>query len=154
MEPATNAADPADRRTPIGEAHQHVSAVAGFAYGAVGADIHVFGDGTPLYLLETYQPTQPPETRWLREMPSRMLDARSRVVPFTGRHTEREDLHAWLNADARLAVRWLHGLGGQGKTRLVRQRHFDLRAAWRRPTRDHRLLWTVLMISCRPLPTA
>jgi hypothetical protein len=31
---------------------QKVTAVDGFAYGVVGADIHVFGDGVPLYLLE------------------------------------------------------------------------------------------------------
>ncbi|MFI2761777.1 hypothetical protein ACH5A3_23370 [Streptomyces echinatus] len=29
---------------------QEVRAEAGYAYGAIGADIHVFGDGTPVYL--------------------------------------------------------------------------------------------------------
>ena len=98
---------------------QNVTATAGFAYGAQGADIHVHGDGTPLYLLEEYpRPAPEPDLAWLRSLPSRMLDARHEVVPFTGRETELADLRSWRDGGARLAVRLLHAPGGQGKTRL------------------------------------
>jgi hypothetical protein len=98
---------------------QTVVASAGFAYGVVGADLHVFGDGSPLYLLQEFRPTPPPDAGWLRELPSRMLDARSGLVPFTGREAEQATLREWLGSAGRLAVRWLSGPGGQGKTRLI-----------------------------------
>lgn len=50
-----------------------------------------------------------------------MLNARRAVVPFTGRAAELADLHDWRDAESRLAVRWLYGPGGQGKTRLANQ---------------------------------
>jgi hypothetical protein len=34
---------------------QNVTVTDGFAYGAIGADIHVFRDGGPLYLLANWQ---------------------------------------------------------------------------------------------------
>ncbi|HEY0696280.1 MAG TPA: hypothetical protein VGD43_00540, partial [Micromonospora sp.] len=98
---------------------QNVTAVAGFAYGVIGADLHVFGDGTPLYLLEEHRPRPVVDRAWLRELPSRLLDARTGVVAFTGRDRERADLYAWRESQPRLAVRWLHAPGGQGKTRLA-----------------------------------
>ena len=100
---------------------QNVTAENGFAYGVIGADIHVFGNGLPLYLLANWQPEQPGTAGWLREVPSRMLNARRAVVPFTGRTDELAQLRQWRDSDARLAVRWLHGPGGQGKTRLTAQ---------------------------------
>ena len=45
---------------------QDVRAGGGYAYGAVGADIHVFGDGTPVYLLFAHRPTTAHDTEWLR----------------------------------------------------------------------------------------
>ncbi|MEU8233420.1 tetratricopeptide repeat protein [Actinoplanes sp. NPDC048967] len=108
---------------------QTVVASAGFAYGVVGADLHVFGDGSPLYLLEEFRPTPPPDPGWLRELPSRMLDARSGLVPFTGREAERAGLREWLGSPGRLAVRWLSGPGGQGKTRLLEDVAEQARAA-------------------------
>ncbi|WP_433357928.1 tetratricopeptide repeat protein [Micromonospora saelicesensis] len=98
---------------------QQVSAGAGTAYGVIGADLHVFGDGTPLYLLEEHRRPDPPDWSWLREMPSRMLNAHARVVPFTGRESERDELRTWRETGPRLAVRWLHAPGGRGKTRLA-----------------------------------
>lgn len=96
-------------------------AVAGFAYGAVGADIHVFGDGTPVYLLYARNERGParPDSAWLRAQPSRMLDARRAVVEFTGREAEIADLLAWRDGPAGLSVHWLHGPGGSGKSRLA-----------------------------------
>ncbi|MET9494221.1 tetratricopeptide repeat protein [Streptomyces sp. NPDC006552] len=91
----------------------------GFGYGCIGADIHVFGDGRPVYLLFGHHRRTRPESPWLRAQPSRMLDARAEIVDFTGRAAELEELVAWRDTGPRLSVRWLHGQGGQGKTRLA-----------------------------------
>ncbi|MFI5914389.1 tetratricopeptide repeat protein [Dactylosporangium sp. NPDC051541] len=100
---------------------QHVTADGGFAYGAVGADIHVFGDGTPVYLLERWSRPPGGDPGWLLELPSRLLNARFEVVEFTGRHEELAALSRWRDGPARLAAHWLHGPGGAGKTRLAAQ---------------------------------
>ncbi|MEU5554130.1 tetratricopeptide repeat protein [Micromonospora sp. NPDC047793] len=100
-------------------ATQNITAVAGFAYGVIGADLHVFSDGTPLYLLEQHQSPAVPDRTWLRQLPSRMLNARAQVVAFTGRQQEFRNLNEWLTSEPRLAVRWLSAPGGQGKTRLA-----------------------------------
>ncbi|MGW4895902.1 hypothetical protein ACWEQL_27150 [Kitasatospora sp. NPDC004240] len=100
---------------------QHVTAAGGFAYGVIGADIHVFGDGTPLYVLERWRPSPRLDDDWLREQPSRMLNARFAVVGFTGREQELRELREWCTPGPRRAARWLHGPGGQGKTRLAHE---------------------------------
>ncbi|MFF4421042.1 hypothetical protein ACFY04_09685 [Streptomyces sp. NPDC001549] len=100
-------------------ARQHVSAKGGFAYAVIGGDIHVYVDGLPVYVLENWRPAPDPDPEWLRELPSRMLSARHEIVPFTGRAEELADLHAWRSSRRRLAVRWLQGPGGQGKSRLA-----------------------------------
>ncbi|WP_433796794.1 tetratricopeptide repeat protein [Actinoplanes sp. CA-252034] len=58
-----------------------------------------------------------------------MLNARFAVVDFTGRDRERAELRAWCDLDTRSAARWLHGPGGQGKTRLAARLAADCRAA-------------------------
>ncbi|MGW2377397.1 tetratricopeptide repeat protein [Kitasatospora sp. NPDC001683] len=98
---------------------QLVRAENGFAYGAVGASIHVFGDGVPLYVLENWRPEPQADPEYLRELPSRMLNSRFAVVPFTGREAELAELRRWRAAGPRLSVRWLHAPGGQGKTRMA-----------------------------------
>jgi len=100
---------------------QHVTATGGFAYGVVGADIHVFGDGTPLYVLENWRPAPELDSAWLSEQPSRMLNARFAVVEFTGRDRELGELRSWCTAASLRAARWLHAPAGQGKTRLADQ---------------------------------
>ncbi|HEV8560475.1 MAG TPA: tetratricopeptide repeat protein [Actinophytocola sp.] len=116
-----------------GGVSQEVFAKGGFAYGVIGADIHVFGDGTPVYLLFEHRDPPQPDATWLRQQPSRMLDARAELVRFTGRDTELAELLAWRDADPpRFAARWLHGEGGQGKTRLAGQFARDAqRVGWR-----------------------
>ncbi|WP_157744912.1 tetratricopeptide repeat protein [Micromonospora coxensis] len=115
-----------------GEVVQHVTATAGFAYGAVGADVHVHGDGTPLYLLHEEQPRPRGRDADLRQLPSRMLDAQAQVVPFTGRARELAALRRWRDDGPRLGVRLLHGAGGQGKSRLAARLAADSRATgWR-----------------------
>ncbi|MGF0319233.1 hypothetical protein [Nocardia fluminea] len=98
---------------------QNVTATAGFAYGTIGADIHVFGDGRPVYVLKNYQEEQPASTSWLRALPSRMLNARFAVVDFNGRSNELAELHGWCQMTHRLSAKWLYGPGGHGKTRLA-----------------------------------
>lgn len=111
---------------------QHVTSTGGFAYGAIGADIHVFGDGTPIYLLENWRPTPSADPEWLRELPSRMLNARFAVVGFTGRDEELAQLRRWCGEGPRLAARWLHGPGGAGKTRLAAELASEsARAGWK-----------------------
>ncbi|MDX2680414.1 tetratricopeptide repeat protein [Streptomyces sp. NY05-11A] len=111
---------------------QIVRAVNGFAYGTVGADIHVFGDGVPLYVLENWRPPPASDPEWLRELPSRMLNARFAVVDFTGRTAELADLRDWCSRGPRLAARWLHGPGGQGKSRLAAEfARESLAAGWK-----------------------
>lgn len=96
---------------------QTVSAEAGYAYGVIGADLHVFPGRGPAYLLANHVPATPDRT--LPAQPSYLLDARSAVVDFTGRRGEVGDLTAWRDSDHARAVRWLHAPGGQGKTRLA-----------------------------------
>ncbi|WP_282695919.1 hypothetical protein [Streptomyces sp. CC208A] len=110
---------------------QNVYAFDGFAYGAINADVHVHGDGRPVYLLAEHEPPSgDPDPAWI-EQPSRLLNAGNVVVPFTGREAELRELARWSGpgsggrADGgndnggAPAVRWLHGPGGRGKTRLA-----------------------------------
>jgi len=108
---------------------QDITVASGLAYGVVGADLHVFADGVPLYLLANWQGADEAELSWLREMPSRMLNARFAVVNFTGRQDELARLREWRTVGPRLAVQWLHAPGGTGKTRLAAQFAADSTAA-------------------------
>ncbi|MFD7626359.1 tetratricopeptide repeat protein [Streptomyces sp. NPDC059851] len=117
---------------------QDVTAVGGFAYGVIGASVHVFGDGVPLYVLEEWRPAPDVAPEFLRELPSRMLNARFAVVEFTGRHEELADLHRWCRDGPRLAARWLHGPGGQGKSRLAARLAAEaVDAGWKVVTATH-----------------
>ena len=117
---------------------QNVTAVSGFAYGVIGADIHVFESGLPLYLLANWPDDLEADRTWLRELPSRMLNASRAVVPFTGRDSELADLRSWRDGDQSLAALWMYGPGGQGKTRLAAQLAAESAAAgWRVVTAFH-----------------
>ncbi|MEY2230549.1 tetratricopeptide repeat protein [Streptomyces sp. BF23-19] len=100
---------------------QNIVVESGFAYGVIGADLHVFRDQGPLYLLTVHGQRPPVDPVDLRKQPSRMLTAAHRIVTFTGRGEERRALTAWREDPEQpgLAVKWLHGPGGQGKTRLA-----------------------------------
>ncbi|WP_158854632.1 hypothetical protein [Saccharothrix deserti] len=101
----------------------------GFALGVVGGDVHRFADGVPVYVLRPWERKPTPPAEWLREPPSRMLDARWAVCPFTGRVAELAGLRAWLESGAGFGARWLHGVAGSGKTRLAAECAADARAA-------------------------
>ncbi|WP_399932422.1 tetratricopeptide repeat protein [Streptomyces kanamyceticus] len=117
---------------------QSVRVESGVGYGVQGADIHVFGDGVPVYLLANRTPPPVSDARFLRELPSRMLNAHFQIVDFTGRQDELADLREWRDKESRLAVRWLHGPGGQGKTRLADQLAAECTAlGWKAVTALH-----------------
>ncbi|MEU8259186.1 tetratricopeptide repeat protein [Micromonospora sp. NPDC048999] len=117
---------------------QYIRVEGGFGYGVIGADIHVFGDGLPVYVLRSWQPPEEVDDAHLTELPSRMLNARHEVVPFSGRADDLAELRRWRASPGRLALRWLHGPGGQGKTRLAARFAADSAAAgWRVVTAVH-----------------
>ena len=124
--------EPPDQDAPP-QLTQIVTVQGGYAYATIYADIHVDGERSwPVYVLEDFVPPHPPEPEWLRELPSRMLNARHEVVEFTGRETELDELRVWRDTDAPVSARWLHGAGGQGKTRLANRLAVEsLAADWR-----------------------
>ncbi|MFD3622618.1 tetratricopeptide repeat protein [Streptomyces sp. NPDC058676] len=75
----------------------------------------------PAYRIENFPATpRPVSARMLAEQPSRLLRAVHQVVPFTGRHDDLDELSRWRDDPApQVAVRLVHGPGGQGKTRLA-----------------------------------
>jgi hypothetical protein len=109
---------------------QQVTATGGYAYATVRGDIHIHGDGSPLYVIRRDAAGLGLDGRG--QPPSRLLDARSRVVPFTGRGRELDELRLWRDTGAGLAVRLLYGAGGVGKSRLAAELGADARkAGWR-----------------------
>lgn len=114
---------------------QVVLAEAGYAYGVIGADLHVVPGRGPAYLLANYVPARTPPRSG---QPSYLLNARSAVVAFVGRHDEVRDLTTWRDSDHGLAIRWLHAPGGQGKTRLAGHlADGSIRGGWKVIVADH-----------------
>ena len=104
----------------MGADRQTVIVESGFGYGVIGADLHVFPDRGPAYLLAAHCPPPAPARSWLLEQPSRMLNAQFQIVDYRGRTAEQAELADWRDdTDPRLSAVWLHGPGGQGKTRLA-----------------------------------
>ncbi|MEL7371163.1 MAG: tetratricopeptide repeat protein, partial [Myxococcota bacterium] len=69
-------------------------------------------------ILRPPQPRRPPEVPIT--MPSVLLQADYRIVPFFGRESELDALRAWLDGDVPpVSVQLIHGPGGAGKTRLL-----------------------------------
>lgn len=137
MTAAQDPGDPAPAQTPR-LYFQDIRVENGVGYGVIGADMHVFGDRIPLYLLENWHDSPAEDPQWLRELPSRLLNARHGVVDFIGREEELAALHAWRQDGPRLAVRWLHAPGGTGKTRLAARFAADSAAlGWKVVTATH-----------------
>ncbi|MGH3670562.1 MAG: ATP-binding protein, partial [Pseudonocardiaceae bacterium] len=86
-------------------------------------DLHVHQQGeAPNYRVEECRPHRPSVAASIGRQPSRLLAARYQVVDFTGRDAELAELAAWReDPELGLAVRLVHGPGGQGKTRLAAQ---------------------------------
>lgn len=122
--------------------HIHVSQdvhnLGGHSVNVGVGDVHVFGDHVPVYLLENHRAARDPGSAFLRAVASRMLNARYAVVGFTGRARELGRLREWRDGEPLLAVRWLHGDGGQGKSRLAAELAAESAAAgWRVLTAVH-----------------
>ncbi|HEX2297020.1 MAG TPA: ATP-binding protein, partial [Pseudonocardiaceae bacterium] len=78
--------------------------------------------GPPNYRMDKVHPPPPDVPSAARRAPSRLLAARYQVVDFTGREPELAELASWRDdPELGLAVRLVHGPGGQGKTRLAAQ---------------------------------
>lgn len=86
-------------------------AVTGIVYGPI-----TVGAGHR-YVVEPYPVAAVPLAQDVG--PSRLLAASHEVVPFTGRTDELADLSAWRDGAGRWSARLLHGVGGQGKSRLA-----------------------------------
>jgi hypothetical protein len=90
-------------------------------YNVRDGDLHVH-HGEPTYRVDEFRPHRPgvPPAVW--RQPSRLLAARYQVVDFIGREPELAELAGWReDPDLGLAVKLVHGPGGQGKTRLASQ---------------------------------
>lgn len=119
------------------EVRQVVVAEAGYAYGVIGADLHVIAGRGPVYLLANHVPASTPATTGTAQ-PSYLLNARSAVVGFVGRRDEVRDLTTWRDSGNPLGIRWLHAPGGQGKTRLAGHLADDsIRDGWKVITAVH-----------------
>lgn len=83
--------------------------------------VHFTSDSQPPYRIEELPAAPTVIPGWAAAaQPSRLLRAWYGVVPFTGREGDLDALTRWRDAPAApLAVRLLHGPGGQGKTRLA-----------------------------------
>jgi hypothetical protein len=80
-----------------------------------------FGVAGPAVTVEIYTPpTRTDLTRLvaLREQPSKLLNARRRVLRFAGRGEELAEIRSWREGPARRAAWLVHVAGGQGRTRL------------------------------------
>lgn len=56
-----------------------------------------------------------------RRRPALLLAPQHEIVPFTGRERVLAELAGWMGGGGKPAVRLVHGAGGQGKTRLIRE---------------------------------
>ncbi|MET7400418.1 tetratricopeptide repeat protein [Dactylosporangium sp. NPDC005572] len=112
-----------DQTSTSGTASRAVSAVHAGRDGYVaGRDQHFYGIDGPAFTLQAHTPQATPplaELYELREQPSKLLNARRQVIPFTGRTLELDALRAWRDGPARHGAWLIHGPGGQGKTRLA-----------------------------------
>ncbi|YCK37091.1 hypothetical protein ACNF49_24465 [Actinomadura sp. ATCC 39365] len=89
-------------------------------YQAAG-DLIVYGGAEPYRWAVRPAPEPPPAGAEARAQPSELLRASHALVGFTGRQALLAELARWRDADPRqdVAVRLIHGPGGQGKTRLA-----------------------------------
>ncbi|MGN9775919.1 tetratricopeptide repeat protein [Micromonospora sp. H33] len=125
--PSDQAGDTTAERT--GAIDQHVAAGgAGYANTGVHIGDVTFTTAAPVYRLERFSFAPVLDADRFADQPSRLLDARSQIVPFSGREDELAALTDWRDADVASSALLLHGPGGQGKTRLA-ARFAELSAA-------------------------
>jgi tetratricopeptide (TPR) repeat protein len=110
--------------SPVPERYVHVSQTAEIEAGHVtlighGTGYIFHGTQRPAFRLDVWRQEPEPDASRLRELASRMLNARWRVVGFTGRAADLQQLREWRDSGPRISARWLYGEGGQGKSRLA-----------------------------------
>jgi hypothetical protein len=74
-----------------------------------------------LYTVRGVQRRQPPTSSDARRRPALLLGGKAAVTGFVGRDAEMTTLTQWYGAPDRVSVMLVHGAGGQGKTRLLRE---------------------------------
>ncbi|WP_436535536.1 hypothetical protein [Actinoplanes sp. HUAS TT8] len=124
------------KEPPRGEGNQLNTGA--FVHSVRGADMHVFGTSVPLYTVRPWSRSEPVDPETLRGLPSQALDSRNRVVRFTGRSADLQELRTWRDSADPFAVRWLFGPGGQGKTRLADEfAAASVQAGWQVVVAEH-----------------
>lgn len=100
--------------------------------GQVFGDIMIneFDDPAHSYAVEPFPTVAEHHHDWLRDQPSRLLDARRAVVPFVGRKAELELLAQWRDSLHAKAFLLCYGAGGQGKSRLAARFAEQSQADW------------------------
>ncbi|WP_214416410.1 tetratricopeptide repeat protein [Sphaerisporangium fuscum] len=94
---------------------QHARATGLASIVQAAGDVIVYGGEEP-YRWASWPAPAVPEAR---AQPSELLRAANALVGFTGRDALIAWLREWRDGDATLAVHLIHGVGGQGKTRLA-----------------------------------
>ena len=114
------------------------SVSSGVVLGDIVQIQHVGGNvsvtlARPVYRVAEFPLASELPVEQARAQPSRLLLSRYELVPFTGRGKVIEELAGWLSEPVRGSVRLIHGVGGQGKSRLAAQfarRHAPGWAVW------------------------
>lgn len=86
-----------------------------------GTFIFVMNEGRVLYGMRALQSRPQPSLAQALQRPAMLLGGDAEVTSFVGRDAELAILTSWHDSPDRVSVMLVHGGGGQGKTRLVRQ---------------------------------
>ena len=121
---------------------QHVLGGSGGVFATQHGDVYVWKhSGDPDFRVEQAELEPVPlSASMVRRFPSRLLATRHEVVDLVGRSQELAELAAWATGAESVGVRVIHGVGGQGKTRLANRFARDLSdAGWVVAQARHRL---------------
>jgi hypothetical protein len=86
-----------------------------------GTFITVMDWSRTLYGVRALQALSQPAPARARQRPAVLLGGDLGITPFVGRDAELARLMQWYDSPAPVSVMLLHGVGGQGKTRLMRR---------------------------------
>ncbi|MFJ9148487.1 hypothetical protein ACIRP7_10485 [Streptomyces sp. NPDC102270] len=103
---------------------QYASASDSARIVQAGGDVVIHGESAPYELRMWPSPSKALSAEEARAQPSRLLRAGHEIVEFVGRETELDTLRSWRDScrgRPHVALRLIHGPGGQGKTRLAAQ---------------------------------
>lgn len=102
---------------------QHNLSTNGHVYAVQDGDQYVWNfHGTPSFRVQRFAlSARAMSPSMARSFPSRLLATQNEVVDLVGRKSELDELERWAFQNARVGVRVIHAVGGQGKTRLAAQ---------------------------------